>query len=568
MPPTAATITIPEMLTLLDGPHVGLAEAVAHDHYALWLGSGISLNRLPGLRAVTKKVIGFLQSRVELGNPACRFRDALGRVLAVAGPTKDELARCDLDADPATWPDLDVIAGRLVNQYAQMLNVEVDGEPQDYLLWEAVDVPNTYADPGKEPDVEHLCVATLIVEGVASEVVSANWDGLVEKALAELVGAALVMRTHADSMDLRQTPLRANLYKFHGCAVKAKADPARYREALIGRQPQVTAFPHPAAPMRNCLVGLATTRHTLMLGLSAQDADIQDLFVAGAKDMAWGWPCDPPAYAFSEQALGLNQEALLQNVYGAAYKPYTRAAIKEQALVRAYASRLLPALLLHVLTTKARFLADLAEARLPGPEGARIAAGLARLRDEIASSNAWDDGSTKSFLRRVGYVMSLLHMGRGRRPSEGIYKPITSTPVQQFMDDADVRASGLPEASVGAGLLGMGLEAGDWSITSDDPVLPKAAAAVLKSGTGSARIYFSATAESAIQLRALGIVEDKDDAIIVHSSALPPTSVRSPSGSFGRRGKTWVREVSIGALLASNRDADMLMVRFREETAL
>ncbi len=568
MPTAAATITVPEVLALLDGPHAGLALAVARDHYAWWLGSGISFGRMPGLRSVAKKVIAFLQARIEHGNPACRFRDALGRLLAVASPTADELARCDLDLDPAGWPDLDTIAGRLVSHYAQMLNIEVENEPQDYLLWEAVDVPNTYGDLAKEPDVEHLCIATLVVEGVASEVVSANWDGLIEKAMGELAGAVQILRTHADSRDLRQEPLRANLYKFHGCAVKAKADEARYRASLIGRQPQVNAFPYTAAPMRDRLVSLATTRHTIMLGLSAQDADIQDLFVAGAKEMPWAWPCNPPAYAFSEEALGLNQEGLLQNVYGKAYDQHSRAAIKAGALVRAYASRLLPAILLHVLTTKMRVLADMAEARLPGPEGARIAAGLGRLRDEVAANNAWDDASTRSFLRRAGYASSLLHKGRARLPGEGIYRPVTATPIQQFMTDSDVRASGLPEASVGAGLLGIGLEAGDWSISSDDPGLPKAAAAVVTSGTGSARVYFSATAESAIQLWALGTLEDDDDAVVIHSSALPPASARSPRGSLGRSGRTGVREVSVGALLASNRDAGMLLHRFREETAL
>lgn len=517
---------------------------------------------------MAKKVIAFLQTRVEAGNPACRFRDALGRVLAIASPTKEEWERCDFDTDPVTWPDLDVIAGRLVSQYSQMLNVEVDGERQDYLLWEAVDVPNTYGDPANEPDIEHLCIATLIAEGVASEIVSANWDGLIEKAMVELVGTAPILQTHADSLDLRQVPLRANLYKFHGCAVKAKADEARYRASLIGRQPQVNAFRHAAATMRDRLVGLATTRRTLMLGLSAQDADIQDLFVAGATDMPWGWPCDPPAYAFSEQALGQNQEGLLQNVYGGAYDQHTRTAIKAQALVRAYASRLLPAMLLHVLTTKMRFLVDMAENGLPDRERVRITAGLKRLRNEVATSNPWDDVSTRSFLRRAGYVQSLLRKGRGRRPGEGIYKAVTDTPVQQFMADPDVRASGLPEASVGAGLLGMGLEVGAWTVSSDDPGLPKAAAAIVTSGTGSARVYFSATTESAIQLWASGIVEDGDDAIVIHSSTLPPSSTRSPRGSLGRSGTTGVRDVCVGNLLASNRDADMLLRRFREEAAL
>jgi hypothetical protein len=47
--PSAANITVAETLGLLDGPFTGLAKGVAEGRYALWLGSGISLSRVPGL---------------------------------------------------------------------------------------------------------------------------------------------------------------------------------------------------------------------------------------------------------------------------------------------------------------------------------------------------------------------------------------------------------------------------------------------------------------------------------------------------------------------------------------
>ena len=50
----------------------------------------------------------------------------------------------------------------------------MDEEEADYLLWEAVDVVRVYADPTKTPDVEHLCVAVLALEGVAPDIASAS----------------------------------------------------------------------------------------------------------------------------------------------------------------------------------------------------------------------------------------------------------------------------------------------------------------------------------------------------------------------------------------------------------
>ena len=68
-----------------------------------------------------------------------------------------------------------------------MLDIPVPGEGPDFLLWEALGVVATYADPTVEPDSEHLCIAGLIAEGAALTIVSANWDGLIEKAVAELM---------------------------------------------------------------------------------------------------------------------------------------------------------------------------------------------------------------------------------------------------------------------------------------------------------------------------------------------------------------------------------------------
>jgi hypothetical protein len=98
--------------------------------------------------------------------------------------------------------------------------------------------------------------------------------------------------------------LRASLYKFHGCAVKAGADEAQYRAFLVGRQSQIHEWTANNTVMVAKLIDLVTSKPTLMLGLSAHDANIQNVFAAAPARMAWNWPSHPPAYVSRKTGLG------------------------------------------------------------------------------------------------------------------------------------------------------------------------------------------------------------------------------------------------------------------------
>src|SRR3546814_10773745 len=84
---------------------------------------------------------------------------------------------------------------------------------------------------------------------------------------------------------------------------------------MVARQNQINGWSARNPVMAPFLTGLITRRPTLMLGLSAQDSNIQNLFAEAQATMAWPWPSHPPAYVFSENALGIDQRGLLQNVY-------------------------------------------------------------------------------------------------------------------------------------------------------------------------------------------------------------------------------------------------------------
>lgn len=319
---SAADITVSQTLDLLDGPLSGVAKGVADGRYAFWLGSGISLSRAPGLDDLVVKVLEFLQTHVDASLGAeCPHRKALAKAVALADLPQDVVDQIDLDQQVASWPPLDQLVRALVQRYSRLLDIRVPGKSRDYLLWEGVDVPAEYGTA--EPDCEHLAFAMLVLEGVAADAPTPNWDGLVELALEQLAGSAdAVAQVVVLKDEVPDLGRNVRLLKFHGCAVLARRDPDRYRSALVAQRSQITEWPHDpeTAAVRNELVSVATTKPTLMIGLSAQDANIQDIFAEAKSAMTWRWPSKVPAHVFSGETLGDDHANILRIVYGEAYE--------------------------------------------------------------------------------------------------------------------------------------------------------------------------------------------------------------------------------------------------------
>ncbi len=151
--------------------------------YAFWLGSGISRDRVIGLRGVLAKLLEFLRVRVT-ASAACFYRAAFDKIIGLAAPSDDERAEIDLAVPMTNWACIENLLKRLWGQYSAVLSVQLPGEKLDYLLWVGLDFPNTFAS--QPPDAEHLAISMLALEGAVTEFASANCDGLVESALSEL----------------------------------------------------------------------------------------------------------------------------------------------------------------------------------------------------------------------------------------------------------------------------------------------------------------------------------------------------------------------------------------------
>lgn len=570
--PSAATITVRQTLALLDGEHRGLADGVANGRYAFWLGSGISRSRVPDLHILVEKVLEFLRASISPSNSDCRYRAALDQAISLAEPSTEERSQIDYGQPVASWPSHKALAQRLVKGYSELLNIEVDGEPGDCLLWEGVNVRTTYPADA-EPDCEHLCLAILCLEGVVPDAVSANWDGLIEAAIRELHGdPADVLKVVVLADDTRLPDRRTRLLKFHGCAVLAAQDEHKYRSALVGSEDQITHWStaHEHKTMRDTLQALAAAKPTFVIGLSAQDHNIQLVFAGAEEQLPWGWPSDPPPPAmFAADELGEKHRALLKSIYRDSFTQHATA-IKRAALIRAYAAQVLCALVLYSLTAKLEaYLACTDTPNLNGADRAQLAAGLRVLRD-IASSVA--DGNRldyiRSLVRREGHALSLFRRGEEPAPS-GRYQPLGHAPVDRIGTDETESTSGLPELAGALAVIGTEVAEHGWQLSftatnaGHDGVLQ-----VAPDGRPKSAVYISASPRAAARLPATGVFGAAGDVVIIHCTGLADTPTRSPAGRYGRTGRRTARNVDMAELLRTSRDIEELRSRFRQAAAL
>lgn len=569
----AFDISVRDTLKLLDGSFEPFAAGVSNGLYAFWLGSGISFGRAPSLLILVGKVVEFVRSRIDHADPNCKFARALREILNLASASADERARSKFDEPFASWPDQDALATRLVNNYSKLLGLTIDGEDLDYLLWTVIDVGATFSDAALTPDVEHLCLAALCLEGATPEILSANWDPLIERAVDALTAGntALSPTVVARPADLQLARNRTRLIKFHGCAVKAKGDPDQYRQWLVASFDQVAAFC--TQPNNQGLVTALThivgSKRTLMLGLSAQDANIQGIFNKAANELTWQLGDAPPSYVFSEQELGVDQRSLLRNVYRDQITPANLTAVFEAARIQAYAKRLLVALLLDVWSRKLQALISLAPGALVVAERQNLCAGIVSLRDHLADVAEPELNFIDALIDRFGRACKLVRDGQIEHPNVR-FEPITNDVVTALPGNPALGALGLREAAVALGLLGIGLSRGDWTVEAEALDRESGVLAVTGKGATAARtkVYLTASAAGAALLHSEGHLMEIDRPLLIQSHKLAIPMTRSPRGASGRTGLPKAREVSMSTLLQTYATADELYEAFRQEIAL
>lgn len=572
---TAKNISVLDTLELLDGEFREVAAGIAKAEYALWLGSGISRERVDDLRVVARRVLEYLsaKARAEIGDGP--YKRALDKALGLA-LTYGEKAAVDQGADPATWANIDIIVDRLVGKYALLLDIRIQGHPSDYLVWDIVDVRATYADDNLVPDCEHTAVAVLVLEGVFPKVASANWDGLVEKAVATLSdGNESLIAVLVRAEDIPGAGGRAQLHKFHGCAIQAKRHEAQYRDYIVGRDQQITDWPHDPkfALMKNQLEGLSVTHRTLMIGLSAQDSNIKDIFSVGRAMLKRAWPSHPPAYVFAGDELGAEQGTMLKSVYQDDYDERQQE-IETAAKIPAYGKPLLTALVLSVLGQKFAKLIELVNApNLSAEERTKIIEGVFGARN-LAASKAGDTSDDKrAFMNAlVAGITRNLSIFRGEIGglAKCIYGPVGVLPVGQMANDPYLQMSNMPELAVFVGIAGRATQVDGWQVTPATGDANMGSFSISSAAGKKQKMFVVSNNETLSKLVGDGVINEADsDTIVAVCSAAVTRRQTSSSSRFGRSdADSSYREFSFKDLIVSATSTDEILERFKEEATL
>ena len=574
--------TVPAVLERFGSTFSAFTAAFNEGQYVLWLGSGISRDRVPNVNALLKRVIEHLRSNIVDGDTDCEYRAALDEVLRLAGLTGEELKSIDFSIAVEGWPLRDRIIPALVTNYSRVLDVLVgDTNPDDYLVWTGLDVPNTYGAPDLEPDVEHYCIAILMLEGLVASAVTANWDGLLEKALGELTPAfGSLVRVAVKPDDFRIVGPRIEVIKFHGCAVRARDEESEYRDLLIARESQISGWTEQPEnrSMRKHLEVLYTDRLTLMLGLSAQDANLHTVFAGAIQDLARPWPTSSPAVVLSEEHLESYHRNLLKITYGSNHQG-NASAIAQSALLGAYGKPTLLALVLSSLTEKLSFLIEHEIESVWGSAAVRqLQTDLLGLRDLAAKNADPEDPEAlersailefqREFAARLIDVakLALTVFRTGRMPTAGggRYEPLSDRPVAQAVLNADFPSRQFGRLGVVLALIGRGLASGQWSAVPGDSRAVGDGVVRLVTSQRTARVFFVKDATTSTQLELEGSFDDSDgDVLIVVADEEPPAQTRSPRSRFGRDGKASAGRFSVASSIADTASADDLYEAFK-----
>jgi integrase len=88
----------------------------------------------PSVGKMVERALEHLRQHVDPANANCKFRRALDEALVMSDLSGAQRAAVRLDIPLADWPEKDQIIGSLWDRYSSIIDIRVDGEPDDYIL--------------------------------------------------------------------------------------------------------------------------------------------------------------------------------------------------------------------------------------------------------------------------------------------------------------------------------------------------------------------------------------------------------------------------------------------------
>jgi hypothetical protein len=454
-------MTVETALETLRTRYSALLEDIGRGERVLWIGAGVSRDQVPDVGQLLVKLLTHLRDKIVPGVDDDPHLSALQLIIGEHLP--DELD--DFSKEPRAW-HVPTDLSNLSNSYSNILATEVGNEVQDYLLWEAVDVRQTYGSPDLIPGPEHWLIAFLVHEGLLTEAVTTNWDGLIERAVRESsttpVPEKVSVLMTPESFRSGRAPFK--LYKAHGCAVLARIDEG-YRKFLVAQTFDINTWQ--ANPIFTSLVDklreLAKYRESLMVGTSVQDSNLMGRIATATQDLRWSWDRDDPACLFAEPGIGPTQREVLKLFYRDDYTA-SRAEICEISATGMFSGMLLAAAVVHVVIEKLRI--GIAYATFFAGSSSVVTdlqAGVRRFEDLLVADAGDSTTKTVGLLRRGVSSLVQRYFEPDATLADDQYKPVYDEPVKVGVD-AKFRHLGLPELSVSIALLGLGIARGHWML--------------------------------------------------------------------------------------------------------
>lgn len=553
-----------EAWRLLRANHSTLVDDVAEGKRFIWLGSGISRDQVPDLVKLLGHVLLFLRDRAVSGAAdAESHRDALLEILDENMP--DERPRYEVN--PSNWAPLNLDVLR--EKYSRVLSVGVAGKPGDYLLMEGAGLAKLYGDPGLEPGPTHKILAMLIFEGAITSLASGNWDGLVEKALLDISATNSLLDVYVDVNDPRDAAGHAEIAKFHGCAVRALNDAARYRDKIIATSAQISRLhgDDSYAHMRDHLRDRTTRTRSLVLGLSVQDSDLLTVFQTAASRSPWPWEASHPAYLFAEPSVLSTQRDVLEVAYGEDFVRERHSILRRSAL-GAYAGPVTAAILVEVLASK--LIATLHRHKnLPINLLPSLERGIRRLVLRIIVAFGRDEGCLAAFLLE-GYSDFLRTYLGPATVGSARYIPFARGTKSQLTTDFAVVAMGIDRLAVAVGMIGYGDEARRWRVTlPSDNKGSRIALSHRRTSAEATVVVVRGAAEAIAAMESEDWISGDEDMVLLQMDLGYVASVRSPGGRIGRGRKVRRRrELAWSDISDSVTDMEDLAVRFETGVGL
>jgi hypothetical protein len=439
--PTPTMPTLSEAMELLSSSWAALANGVLRGEFAFWLGSGISRERFPNVPALLLEVLNRLHAGVT-ADPNCPYLKSINEIIALTSvegllPT----------VAPLMWPEAKrrELLQQLQEKYAVVLeqDVRVPGATV-WIRWDLLKLDELYGNPAISPDAEHRFVALLIEEGVVSELVTTNWDALVEIAHEKCrAGKPPSFQSVASNNEWSRNGYSSRLIKIHGCARKSCVNSAQYKSFLVATKTDIHTWENDQRfeSFRDAIKGILRERTALFVGLSAQDWNIQAVCCSASLGQGV-FPTTPQKVYFAEQSITASQRAVLKVLYGET--AYNNAAdiLDAKAIVPLFAKPLLGSLFVLTILEKTKIIQNIDNPEIK-PECRTLIDGVAGQTFSLLKSKHDAISNFDLRWRKLAedlpyFISRLLAIFRRQKPplTEDAYEAVGNDHLKEMADNA------------------------------------------------------------------------------------------------------------------------------------